>query len=118
MTSFEENHLVKYDAILIDDDRDLVHSLWEMLAESSNKIIRLYESVEDFMLESSTIALTTSIIIDAKLSERNDETGYAEVIYKMGFIDVTLAQCSRGAPLLCSDNIKLVYDKTPPWIIV
>ena len=107
---------IEYDAILIDDDK-LVRLNWELSAEGCQKIIRTFESVEDFLAVKGEIPFLTAVYIDSQLG--NDARGELESrkIFESGFKTIYLATGLEKDlfDLKTLHWVKGVIKKEPPW---
>jgi signal transduction histidine kinase len=81
----------KLDAIVIDDDKNLIHAIWKMAAAEKAKRVKCFSLPEDFWLEAEGFDPATPIYVDVNLADgvRGDEV--AREILARGFNRVFLA---------------------------
>ena len=102
------------DAILIDDD-DLIHMCWQKRAETNNKTIALFSTLEDFFSSSNKFAKETKIYLDVNLANGVRGNVAAKQIFEMGFYNIFLATGYESDEFKNSPYIKGVIDKYPPF---
>lgn len=102
------------DGVLIDDDIELSHMIWKMMAKEKNKNVLCFSDEESFLIEATDIANDTPIFIDVNL--KNGVRGL-EVAYKlnqMGFNNLNLATGYEASGVEHPDFIKNVTGKEFP----
>lgn len=104
-----------YDAVLIDDDVELIHMLWLLAAKANNKNIVCFSNLNDFWAQADQIALKTPIYIDSQLGNGVLGEDEAQQIYNFGFKTIYL---STGLPEHYYGErpyLKAIRGKEPPW---
>jgi signal transduction histidine kinase len=81
----------KIDAILIDDDIDLIHTVWSLAAKEKGRVVRCFANESDFLAQASVIDTNTPIYIDVCLGYGQSGIFVAENLNKMGFKNLNLA---------------------------
>lgn len=104
----------KYDLCLIDDDKLLIHSIWNMVAKEKGLNIKLFERPEDFLTESSLIDKTTPIYIDVSLGNNVSGVEFSKEIYKLGFENINLATGYDAETINVPTFIRKVIGKDFP----
>ncbi len=89
--------------VLIDDDK-LIRLSWTIQAKSKNLPIACFQSIKEFLLQKDSFSFDTQIYIDSDLGGEKGEVE-AELIFKLGFINITL----------CTGFIELDISQYP-WI--
>ncbi len=82
---------VRYDVCLIDDDKDLVHSVWNLVAKTNDLKIKMFTTPEEFLTTVEFIDKETPIYVDVSLGNGVKGTDFVHVIHKLGFDEIFLA---------------------------
>ncbi len=102
------------DAILIDDD-NLIHMCWQMSAETNNKKVALFYTLEDFFSSAKKFAKNTTVYLDVSLANGARGDLAAKQIFELGFYNIFLATGYEPDKFINSPYIKGVIDKYPPF---
>lgn len=87
----ESQRKVKYDLCLIDDDVQIVHPVWEVMAKERGFNIRTFATPKEFLKAAENIDRMTPIFIDVSLGESINGSQVAHEVHSLGFVDVNLA---------------------------
>lgn len=112
MIEFVEINTTKPFVVLIDDER-LVHIDWFNYFKELEIDFKSYYKVEDFISDSSTIPKDALIYIDSNLGNGIRGEIEAEKIYKLGFLDISLATGYDLNQFEKSYFLKRVTNKKP-----
>ena len=81
----------RYDLCLLDDDKELIHTLWSMIARTKGHDIKMFSTPEEFLIEADSIDSMTPIFIDVSLGNGVSGVDFAEVVHSKGFLNINLA---------------------------
>lgn len=106
----------RFDAILIDDDVELVHSCWKLAANQNGKSILTFSEPQEFFAQADRIESATPLYIDVHLSGgwRGEEV--AQEAFSIGFSNINLATGCPPSSLTPPQFIKQVVEKIPPFL--
>lgn len=82
---------LRYDLCLIDDDRQLIHTIWNSIAKEKRLNIIMFATSQEFLSAADKIDRSTPIYVDVSLGEGILGTDFAHEIHKLGFIEINLA---------------------------
>ena len=104
-----------YDAVLIDNDR-MIHLAWKLSAEINGKLVRIFETVDDFLDVSPSISPLSIIYVDSQLNGILGEFASKE-IFERGFktIYISTGQKKNSFDLKKLFWIKDILNKAPVW---
>ncbi|MGZ6455851.1 MAG: sensor histidine kinase [Bdellovibrio sp.] len=108
------NVKVLYDLCLIDDDTQLVHSVWGFVAASKSLNIKMFSTPEEFISVVGMIDRRTPIYVDVSLGSGINGIDAAEEIYKLGFVEINLATGFNPDSLVVPPFIRRVVSKDFP----
>lgn len=110
----DEVILKQVDAILIDDDEQLIHAIWNYQAERMNKKLLCFKSFNSFKNSKINFNKSTPIYIDRQLGDDESGDEVAKTLNDNGFMNLFLA---TGDPsgLAQLSFLKGVVGKHPPW---
>lgn len=104
-----------FDAILIDDDKELVHVVWDTIAKNKGLNIKMFSTPQEFFLNVDEISRKTPIYVDVSLGTGIKGTDIAEEIHKFGFFDITLTTGYDADSIEQPSFIRGVIGKEPPF---
>ncbi len=104
-----------FDAILIDDDEELVHMSWAMAANTAGKTLKSFSHPDQFFAVADKLEMSSSVYVDANLGAEIKGEVVAEKIFKMGFSNVYLATGYEAANYTQYTFLKGVLGKEPPF---
>jgi len=99
------NEKVKYDAVLIDDQK-IVRDTWALVSKMKKKKLKVYSHPSEFFVDADRIQKDTMVYIDSHLSEDIKGELIAKEIKKLGFERIYLATGSD----------KNEFSESMPWI--
>ncbi len=102
------------DAILIDDS-SLIRDAWSLSSKLNNKLLKTFNSYNEFIIESKNFSFETPIYIDSNLGNDIKGEEIAKDIYESGFKSIYLT--SGYDPIEFPDlfHLKGILSKSPPW---
>ena len=108
------------DAILIDDDVELIHAIWKSKAGQNNKVLYCFASIDDFLNECKEFDKKTPIYVDSRLANNVKGEIEARKIHDRGFREIYLASGDDSLKEKIANNkqfsyIKKVMGKEPVW---
>jgi signal transduction histidine kinase len=86
-----EKEKQKLDAVLIDDDTELIHSCWKFAAKDKNKNILCFADEEAFLTAVKDIDFLTPIYVDVNLKNGIRGQDVATRVHALGFTNINLA---------------------------
>ncbi len=114
-TAKTEKHRIKYDAVLIDDDFELIINMWKISAQSNNKKLITFQDPKDFINQIDEVDKNTPIYIDSNLGNGVKGQDIAKLIFDLGFKEIYLATGYQASEFFPMPWIKGIVGKTPPW---
>ncbi len=103
---------IKYDAVLIDDDK-LVQMTWNMEAKEKGKTLICFTTPEEFLLKAVELDPLSPLFIDVHLGNgvRGDE--FAKKVVELGFTEISLATGYEPETIVVPVGVKRVVGKYP-----
>ncbi|MGZ3769745.1 MAG: sensor histidine kinase [Bdellovibrio sp.] len=100
------NGKFKYDLCLIDDDVQLIHTVWASVAADKGMNIKMFSNPEAFLEVANSIDRLTPIYIDVSLQNGVKGTDVAQLIHQLGFVEINLAtgydlNSIQAPPFIC-----------------
>ena len=105
--------LLKFDAVLIDDDVELIHTMWKMAAQEQGKQILCFSRVEDFYKRAVELDKSTPLYIDVNLGAGIRGETVAAGAVSMGFTNVVLATGYENDSVSMPIGVHRVIGKDP-----
>ena len=105
---------LKYTAILIDDD-DLVHSIWEFQAASTDKNVLCFHTTEQFLEVADIVDPSSPIFIDVDLGNGLRGEAAAERIAQLGFKNIFLATGYDASTVTKPKCVAEIVGKVPKF---
>jgi signal transduction histidine kinase len=107
-----EKSRVKYDAVILDDDR-IVSMTWQMSAREHGRSLLCFSTPNEFKASANGIAFNTPLYIDVSLSSGVRGEAVAVEIAQLGFSDIYLATGFEAASIVKPDCVRGVLGKDP-----
>ena len=86
-----EKEKQKLDCVLIDDDIDIIHTVWKISAKEKNKNILCLNDEPTFLTKYSELSSETPIYIDVNLANGVSGIDVAKRVHQLGFKNINLA---------------------------
>jgi signal transduction histidine kinase len=103
-----------YDLCLIDDDTQMIHTVWSMVAESKGLKIKMFATPQAFFSAAVSIDRRTPIYVDVSLGNCIKGTDVALEIHNLGFADINLATGYNADSIETPPFIRRVVGKDFP----
>lgn len=110
-----QKHRVKYDAVLIDDDKDITHLCWSLYAKENEKSFKGFSAIEEFFDEAFGIHPDTPIYLDSNLGIGVKGESFVPAIAARGFKTIYIATGYEASSIPLSNAIKGVVGKEPRY---
>ena len=104
---------MRYDLCLIDDDIQLVHALWGMVAKSKGLNIKMFSNPKAFLAVVDSIDRQTPIYVDVSLGDGISGIDFTYEINKLGFVEINLATGYPADSIVVPPFICRVVGKDP-----
>lgn len=102
-----------FDAILIDDDKELIHLIWDQSAKFAGKKFKAYTHPNQFISDVKFIDFNTPIYIDSNLGNGIKGEEVAKHIFEMGFKSIYLSTGYKPSSYSPMYWIKEIVGKDP-----
>lgn len=110
-----QKQTVKYDAVLIDDDKDITHLCWSLYAKENGKSFKGFSAIEEFFDEACGIHPDTPIYIDSDLGRGVKGESFVPAIAERGFKTIYIATGYEASAIPLSNATKGVVGKEPRY---
>lgn len=110
-----EKPKTRYDAVLIDDDKDITHLCWSLYAKENGKTFKGFNSIEEFFEESRGIHPDTAIYLDLDLGNGVKGEDLVPLVAEKGFKTIYLATGYESSSISATSFIKGVVGKEPRY---
>tara|TARA_B110001454_G_C12723340_1_gene436862 strand:- start:77876 stop:80728 length:2853 start_codon:yes stop_codon:yes gene_type:complete len=108
-----ESELKKYSAVLIDDDKSIIHTTWKMAAAKKEVSILCFSNAKEFWMNASYIDRDSAIFVDVNLGDGVRGEKIAQEIMDAGFTNVSLTTGFDPKLINVPQGIKRVVGKDP-----
>ncbi|OYZ24254.1 MAG: hypothetical protein B7Y39_02180 [Bdellovibrio sp. 28-41-41] len=102
-----------FDALLIDDDQELIHLIWNRSATAAGKKFKAYAHPKQFFAEAPFIDFHTPIYIDSNLGSGLRGEEISKKIHEIGFKNIFLCTGYRASDYPSMHWIKGIVGKDP-----
>ncbi len=102
-----------FDAILIDDDRDIIQMCWASAAEAAGKKFRAYTHPDEFFAEATNFDQNSPIYVDSNLGPGIKGEEVSKKIFAMGFKNIYLCTGYQASDFPEMPWIKKIVGKDP-----
>ena len=108
-----KKELRKYDAVLIDDDVELIHASWKMAATEQGKSILCFSGADEFFEMAPEIHRASPLFIDLNLGDGQRGDVIVTKAFEMGFDDIALATGSWAENQRPPTGARRIIGKDP-----
>lgn len=108
-----ESERMRPDAVVIDDDVAIVHTLWKLAASEKSKYVICCRDADEFFAQSPNLDRSSPIFIDVSLGNGVRGEDVAIRISQHGFSEITLATGYDHDSLVVPSCVKRVIGKEP-----